>query len=225
MLGQLAALLRKDFLTASRRWHELASIALVSVVAGVAVAYLISGPRAAVVEEADAAAVIAAGQVVVYLIVAVSAGYLAVLREAEKGTLEGLRASPAQPEAVFVSKLVYIYVVLLALSLTYAASAAFFSGAPGTLTPGYAAAVAATGLYFAVASALTSFMIVYSESRSLLSVVVLSGLVVPYLQEADGVLAEAAQTGTAPEEVVAALGAALAFAVLAVLLSRPLSEI
>lgn len=225
VVEQLAALLRKDFLETSRRWHELAALLVVSVVIGVAVAYIVSGPSSPLASGLDAGIVVAAGHVVVFFIVALAAGFLAVLREAEKGTLDGIRASPVAPEAVFVSKLVYTYVLVALLSLSYAAAVAFFGSFSGAVSPLYLAATLSMSLYFAAASALTSFMIVYSESRSLLAMVVLAGLLLPYLQGAARTLARAAVGAAVEARVAEGLAAAAAFAAIATLLSRPLAEI
>ncbi len=223
-LRQFRALLYKDFLVLGRRWYELPSLALVSMTIGVGVSYVVSGPRALVTGYSGTAAAIVAGQLVVYFIVAVSAGFLAILREAEKGTLDALRSYPLNPETLFMSKLVYTFILISLLAFTYTASTAFFSGNPELLSLHYAAATLAVGLYFAAASALTSFMVVYVEARSLLAAVVLTGLVVPYLGSAVDALVSSL-TSPSIGVLVENLTAGLAFAVLATLLSRPLSEI
>jgi len=218
------ALLRKDLLTTSRRWHELASLIIISVVIGLAVAYMVSGPLAPLAEPVDASVVLASGQIIVYFIVSIAAGFIAVLREAEKGTLDGLRASPLSPEALFIAKLVYIYVLIVVLSFSYSLAAVFFSGY-SIINTRYVVLSLSVSLYFAAASSLTSFMIIYSEARSLLSMVVLSGLLVPFLQGADRALAAAAAGTSTSGQAAQILGAALAFAVIATILAKPLSEI
>ncbi len=224
-MEQLAALLRKDLLTTSRRWHELASLIIISVVIGLAVAYMVSGPLAPLAEPIDASVVLAAGQIIVYFIVSIAAGFIAVLREAEKGTLDGLRASPLSPEALFIAKLIYIYILIVVLSFSYSLAAVFFSGYSTIINTGYVVLSLSVSLYFAAASALTSFMIIYSEARSLLSMVVLSGLLVPFLQGADRALAAAAAGTSTSGQAAQILGASLAFAVIATILAKPLSEI
>ncbi|BEP17200.1 hypothetical protein PYJP_05520 [Pyrofollis japonicus] len=223
--SQTIALLRKDLLTTSRRWHELASLAIVSSLIGLVVAYIVSGPLALLASQLDAPLVIVAGEVATLFIVAIAAGFIAVVREAEKGTLDGLRASPVAPESLFLAKLVYIYIVVVVLLLFYIGAAVFFSSITIILNPMFLAASLVVGLYFAAAAALTSFMIVYSEARSLLSMIVLAGLLVPFAQSADRVLAKTATGIAGPGEVLQALGMTLAFIVIATLLSRPLSEI
>jgi len=224
-LEQLAALLRKDLLSTSRRWHELASLLIISVIIGLAVAYMVSGPLAPIAEPLDASVVVATGQILVYFIVSMASGFLAVLREAEKGTLDGLRASPLSPETLFIAKLVYIYILVLILSITYTLAATFFSGYVEILNTQYLELSLATSLYFAAAAALTSFMIIYAEAKSLLSMVVLAGLLVPFLQGADRALAAAAEGTAAATQAAQLLGASLAFALIATLLAKPLSEI
>ena len=224
-MEQLVALLRKDVLIISRRWHELASLIIISIVIGIGVAYMISGPLAPLAERLDASVVVATGQIIVYFIVSIATGFIAVLREAEKGTLDGLRASPLSPEILFVAKLIYIYIIIVILSFAYSLATIFFSGYTSIFNTSYVVLSLSISLYFASATALTSFMIIYSEARSLLSMVVLSGLLAPFLQEADRTLAAAAAGTATGGQAAQILGAALAFAVIATILSKPLSEI
>jgi len=224
-LEQLVAILRKDLLTISRKWHEVAALAVISVVMGLAVAYMVSGPLAPLAEPIDASVVLASSQIIVYFIVSIAAGFIAVLREAEKGTLDGLRASPVSPESLFLAKLLYIYLLIIVLSFAFIFSTIFFSGYSAVLSWDYAALSLAVSLYFASASALTSFMIIYSEARSLLSMVVLSGLLVPFLQGAGRALAAAASGVATGGQVAQILGASLGFAAIATVLARPLAEI
>ena len=220
-----AALLRKDLLSTMRRWQEPAALLVVAGVAAIAASYMVTGPSAPIVEYEDAAAVLAAGQILTMLIVSLAAGFLAVLREAEKGTLDGLRASAIPPEELFLAKLAYIYTLVAGLSLAYSLACAFLASWSQLLAPTYIAAVLAVSLYFSAASALTSFMIVYSESRSLLSIVVLAGLLTPFLQQAVQPLGYAAAGLSTPGDIAVLAGIAVAFTVIATLLSKPLAEI
>ncbi|ABM81332.1 hypothetical protein [Hyperthermus butylicus] len=220
-----AALLRKDLLSTMRRWQEPAALLIVAGVAGLASSYMVSGPAAPIAEYEDAAAVLAAGQILTMLIVSLAAGFLAVLREAEKGTLDGLRASAIPPEELFLAKLAYIYMLVASLSLAYALSTAFLASWSQLVSPAYIAMVMVVSLYFSAAAALTSFMIVYSESRSLLSIVVLAGLLTPYLQQAVQPLGYAAAGLATLGDTALLAGVAVAFTVIATLLSKPLAEI
>jgi heme exporter protein B len=207
-----------------RRLQDLLALTVVAVVASIASSYMVSGPAAPLVEYEDAAIVLATGQVLTMYLVALAAGFIAVVREAERGTLEGLRSSPVHPEAVFLAKTLYIAALVLGLSLVYASATTFFSNW-NLLTPLYLAHVAVVALFLSAASALTSFMIVYSESRSLLAVTVLAGLVIPYLQQALHPLGYAAAGVADAGSLVELSAAAAAFTAVATVLSKPLAEI
>ncbi len=220
----LAALLAKDLLATARRPQDALALLVVAAVAAVAASYMVSGPAAPLAEYEDAAVVLALGHVLTMYLVAVAAGFLAVVREAERGTLDGLRSSPAAPEEVFLAKTLYILGLVLATSLAYAGLASFLSGW-SLLTPDYLALAAAASLYISSASALTAFMIVYSESRSLLAVVVLGALLAPFLQHSLHPLGYAAAGAADHASLLRLAGASAAFTAVATALSRPLAEV
>jgi len=224
-LAAFLALLSKDFRVLARRPHEVLSLAIATAVMGLAIAYIVSSPVGLAASNTAVALALASGQLISLFISAVAAGFLAVLREAEKGTLDGIRSTPVLPEAVYLAKLVYTFTLTLTIALSYTLAAALLATYSHLLSPSYLAALLATSLYFAAASALTSFMIVYSEARSLLSMVVLAGLLTPFVQNAGKTLAEAATATPPPGQLVQLTLLAASFTAIATLLSKPLAEI
>lgn len=218
-------LLAKDVKLLGRRVSEVLSLVIVTSVVGVAVAYLVSAPVTIPLSGDAASVVMAAGQLVSMFIAAVAAGFLAVLREAEKGTLDGIRSTPVPPEAVYLSKMLYIYALTVLISVPYTVTASAFSSSWSMMSIPYLVVLLIVALYFSAAAALTAFMIVYSEARSLLSMVVLAGLLTPFLQDAGRVLAYTAVSHTLTADTLNILAAALAFTAIATLASKPLAEI
>jgi ABC-type transport system involved in cytochrome c biogenesis permease component len=225
VLAAFLALLLKDFKLLSRRPHEVLSLSIATAVIGLAVAYIVSSPVGLAASNTAVALTLAAGQLVSLFISAIAAGFLAVLREAEKGTLDGIRSTPVPPEAVYLAKLVYTFTLTLIIALSYTLTAGLLATYSKLFTGQYIAAVLVASLYFAAASALTSFMIVYSEARSLLAMVVLAGLLTPFVQNAGRTLAEAAIAPTPSGQLAQLAAVAASFAAIATLLSRPLAEI
>ena len=223
-LRALRLLVRKELVTLGRRVHETLSLLVVVAVVAVAVSYMVSGPAAPLRSPEDAGLTIAAGLLVTLFLTSYSAGFLLVIREAEKGTLDGLRAAPVAPEIVYAAKTLASYAVVLGLATVYTLLTAFLSSWYAMLNPYYAAYTVFLALFFSSATTLTSIMVSFSEeSRSLLAVVVLAGVAVPYMTSYSLPLAFTVQG--AAVDLAGIASSTLGFTILSALQSRPLTEI
>ncbi len=218
-------LVKKDIVIMARRWQELAALTILGVSTSIPVAYLISGPQALLFEDADAYTVIATGQLLEMFIIGILAGFIAIVREAEKHTLDGLRLSAIPSEIVFIAKLVFIEILMLILSITYIFVTAVLSNMWQIININYLATVVASTVYFSAASALTAFIIIYVESRGLFAAVVLAGFIIPFMQQSGPYLVEASMGLYAITGIVGIVGSGVVFSVLATYLAKFLSEI
>ncbi len=222
-LEQYTALLVKDFKQLARRPHDMLALLTVSFTFSVIASYIVSAPGTPIHEYEDAALILALGQLAVLLTAGFTTGFLFVIREAEKGTLDGLRTAPLSAETIFLAKTSFILLVALGVSLAYTLLAAVFSAWYELLTPGYLALSVAVGLGVASISSLTGLMVSYSsESRNVLGVVVMASLATPFLSVVAPPLSLAAQ-GVEPE-LLPYIAAALGILVLSTILSKPLVE-
>lgn len=212
-LARIAALIHKDLLLDARRLSEAGSMLVFVAAASVLASYAVRGsvsPRAGV-----------EGLLIVMVFLAVYTALSSFIREAERGTLDALRVSPATPEEVFTAKLVYSLILLYGSSLAYSLLYAFFSGDASLLAPPALLVTLLVALYMAAASSLSSAILVYSEARSFLLPVTITVLILPYLQAAAPALNDAVLGAGVAEGGFAMLSiAAAGFAALTVWLSR-----
>jgi heme exporter protein B len=209
---------------ASRRLPELGAVIVLVGITSVPASFMVSGPRSPVTDPLRSSAVLALGHIFTMYIASLLLGYMSVLREAEKGTLDGIRTSPVQPEVLFAAKLTYMYSVLLVFSLTYTLVTALLSGLYTLLRAEYIAAQLVVAALFSTASALSSYIAIYSEAKSMLSGIVLAALVLPAMQQSSISLAEAAMGLDVAGNLLGLSGVALAFAAVAISLSRALLQ-
>lgn len=174
----LFELIRKDVLEEARRPHEL--IALIALVATLSIptSYLISGPGS--VQPQDAPALVVIAQQASAVLVASLLGFLVVIREAERGTINALKLAPIEPETLVTSKIIVIFIFLLVLNLVFIFLTSFFSSMNFT-TINYLLYIASLSLYLASVGALASFMIIYTDVGTLLASVSIGALSIPYL--------------------------------------------
>ncbi len=174
----LFELIRKDVLEEARRPHEL--VALIALVATLSIptSYLISGPGS--VQPQDAPALVVIAQQASAVLVASLLGFLVVIREAERGTINALKLAPIEPETLITSKIVVIFVFLLILNLVFVLLTSFFSSMD-FVTPNYLLYIVSLSLYLASVGALASFMIIYTDVGTLLASVSIGALSIPYL--------------------------------------------
>ena len=174
----LFELIRKDVLEEARRPHEL--IALIALVATLSIptSYLISGPGS--VQPQDAPALVVIAQQASAVLVASLLGFLVVIREAERGTINALKLAPIEPETLVTSKIIVIFIFLLVLNLVFIFLTSFFSSMNFT-TINSLLYIASLSLYLASVGALASFMIIYTDVGTLLASVSIGALSIPYL--------------------------------------------
>ncbi len=215
----LVAIIRKDILMDFRRRLEPLLVLVFSFAAGVLTAYTTR------VSPLDPGLVFAAGTLLVAVFIAVFASLSSFVREAERGTLDGLRVSPIPPEVIYIAKMVYSYVLIAVQSLVYLASAAYFSQAIDMLNLNVLLIVLVFSLYLASLSSFVSALLVYSEARAVLMPITILVLVLPYAQNASRILAEAA-LGIEPgiSEALMLAGVAVAFTAIVLWLSRFILE-
>ncbi len=217
-LDAVAAMVWKDFMLDARRKVEASSVVVFSAASGVLVAYILGG----VAGVSPAAVAVAASLVMVFL--AVFGSLSSFVREADRGTLEGLRVSPVGPEAIYLAKLVYSYALIASATLVYLAVTAVFANLWELLSPASLAASLSAGLYLAAVSSLTSAILVFSEARGILMPVMVLVLSLPYIQLAAPVLTQV-YSGAGSAFSAAVLGlASAAFIAVALWLSRFILE-
>jgi ABC-type transport system involved in cytochrome c biogenesis permease component len=181
-LRSIVALVAKDFTVDMRRRIESGSTLIFAVAAGVLVAYLMGG----VAGITPAAMAVSVSLVLLFL--AVYGSLAGFVREAEKGTLDGLRLAPIGPEALYVAKLIYSYILLAVNAVAYSFTVALFGGAWEAVSPYALAATLLASLYLASLSSFTSAILVFSEARGVLMPVMILVLSLPYIQLAGPIL-------------------------------------
>lgn len=218
VFSSIAAMVLKDIRVDMRRRVEASSVAVFAVASGVLVSYIMGG----VAGVSPSAASVAASLVMVFL--AVFGSLSSFVREADRGTLDGLRVAPVGPEAVYLAKLAYSYGVIASASLIYLGVVALFGGLPEAVSPASLAATLASCLYMSAASSLTSAILVFSEARGVLMPVMVLVFVLPFVQLAAPVLAAAYSGSPAPGGPLVLVLASAGFISVATWLSRFILE-
>ncbi len=212
-LSRLLALIWKDFVLDARRFSEAGSMLIFVAAASVLAGYA--------VREASSVQASVASVLVVMVFLAVYTALSSFIREAERGTLDGLRVAPLAPEELFTAKLLYSAALLVSTSLVYTLLYSFFSGDASLLAPHVAALIAAQAVYMSAASSLASAILVYSEARAFLLPVTITVLILPYLQATTPLMLDAAKGAViAAADLARVTLMALGFAALTVILSR-----
>ncbi len=218
VLHAVAAMVAKDVRVDMRRRVEASSVAVFAVAAGVLSSYIMGG----VAGISPAAASVSASLVMVFL--AVFGSLAGFVREADRGTLDGLRLAPVGPEAVYLAKLAYTYALIAVSTLIYLAVVAIFGGLGEALSPASLAATLASCLYMAAASSLTSAILVFSEARGVLMPVMVMVLVLPFIQLAAPVMVAAYSGAGSAAGSLALVLASTGFISVATWLSRYILE-
>ncbi|AEM39699.1 ABC-2 type transporter [Pyrolobus fumarii 1A] len=212
-LGRIAALIWKDLVLDARRLSEAGSMLIFVAAASVLTSY--------VVREGGTAQASVVGLLAVMLFLAVYTALSSFIREAERGTLDGLRVSPALPEELYTAKLLYSFMLLAGTSIAYSLLYAFFSQDYSLLRLETLQLTLAVSLYTASASSLASSILVYSEARAFLLPVTIVVLVLPFLQGVTPLVLDAARGVTvSTSSVIGMAVSALGFTMLTVWLSR-----
>ena len=214
-LSKIAAIVVKDIRVDMRRRVEAGSMVVFSVASAVLASYVMGG----VAGVSPSSLALAVSLVLLFLTVYTSlAGFV---REAEKGTFDGLRAAPVGPETLFIAKVIYGFSLLLASSLIFALVLAVFSGSAIVLSLRSLLSLTFSSLYLASVSSFTSAILVFSEARGTLMPVMVLVLSLPYIQISVPVLVSVYSMAHVSFGKIASLGlSALGFSTLATWLSR-----
>ncbi|OWJ54006.1 hypothetical protein Pdsh_09025 [Pyrodictium delaneyi] len=215
----IAAIVRRDILLDLRRRVEAGSMLVFSLAAGVLTAYVMKG-----VAGVNAAAA-SVSLVLVLIFLAVFGSLSSFVREADRGTLDGLRLAPVGAEVIFLAKFVYSFAVITMQALVFIMSLGFFAQIGVMFSPVVLMLIIVSSMYLAAVSSFTSAILVFSEARAVLMPVMVLVLVLPYVQSAAPSIVAALLGGNIGVlEVVWLVLAALAFTGVTVWLSRYILE-
>ncbi|HIQ23539.1 MAG TPA: hypothetical protein EYH50_00640 [Pyrodictium delaneyi] len=218
-VGAVAAIVRRDVLLDLRRRVEAGSMLVFSLAAGVLSAYVLRG--AAGVNTAAASVAL----VLVLVFLAVFGSLSSFVREADRGTLDGLRLAPIGAEIVFVAKFVYSFIVVSVQTLVFLLAMGFFAQMGSVVSPIVFLLALVSSMYLAAISSFTSAILVFSEARAVLMPVMVLVLVLPYVQSAaPSIVAALAGGAVNVMEVVWLALVALTFVGITVWLSRYILE-
>ena len=209
----------KDVTLDLRRRVEAVSVLVFAVAAGVLVGYV-----AGIAGVSPAAA--SAAELLVLLFLAVFGVLSSFVREADRGTLDGLRSAPVPPEALYLAKMLYTFLLMAVNLLAYSVSVALFGGVWEALSPAVLGAALASALHFSAVSSLASAILVFSEARGVLMPVMVLVLALPFVQLAAPVLAGGyAGAGVGAGALLRLSAAAVAFSAVGAWLSRYVLEV
>ncbi len=159
--SSVIAILKKNLMIDVRRAVELLAAAVFSLAAAVAAAF-------ASTYSADGFATGVACLMLIEVFIAVYSATTSFVREEEKGTLDGLKAAPIDPAALFLAELLHCYFTIIALTGVAAVLLYALSNAAGLLSLPVILVLALLGVHLAAAAALSSAIAVYVEARGIL---------------------------------------------------------
>ncbi len=215
----LYMLVWKDFLLDYRNPLNLTVLGVFSLAAGVAVGLVYRSSLW------PAPSLISAALPLGMVFLAIYTVHASFLREADAGTLDGLRLTPLDPGLLMVSKALYSTLLILASSLLLTLSALFFSGVPQVYLGGLVAWLGASSLFLGAVASLASSMLVYSGARGSLAPALLLVFFAPFINTAAPSLVDVlAGHSPSPGSFLGLLGLGLGFLALGVGLSRFLVE-
>lgn len=209
MPSRLAALVRKDLETEARRKTSLWVQAGFTLAASVLVASAASGAQSP--EETAAA-----GMILVSLFLSLYASLSSFLKEAYRGTLDGLRAAPVERWLVASAKLVVSFILILAELLLFSLVLAAFSPVRPAW-PALLSWIGGTSLFLASVASFVSAGMAFAEESSGPLAMILLVLSIPYLRSAHAPLS-LSLGGTYPEpgSLAALWGMAAVFGLLVI---------
>jgi heme exporter protein B len=170
----------KDYLVDTRSRSMLGFQALFALSSSVFTGYYAS-------RSVEPLVALGSGMVVVPVFLAIFSAYASMVREVEKGTIDGLRLLPVGPGVVVAAKLLYIYAVTLVQAEVYLFFSVFFSGYSPPLA-WVEAWLALFTLYMAAAAGFSSAIVAYTGGRALALAVLVVVLTLPMAQVAVPVL-------------------------------------
>ncbi|MEM0340103.1 MAG: ABC transporter permease [Acidilobaceae archaeon] len=179
MVYKVFVLLWKDLLIESRRPLEFVSAIVFAISAASFSGYVAS--RYAI-DDYTLQAIIGSSLILIQLFLAVFTAIMGFVREADRGTLYGLKALPIGSETMFFSKLLFTLILLETFSFIALTSSTFFSGAGLNIFLSMFFIIAVSAIYFSAVAAFSSALAVYIEARSLLIPTIVLALSAPYAQ-------------------------------------------
>ncbi|MCE4612461.1 MAG: ABC transporter permease [Desulfurococcales archaeon] len=213
IVSSLWLLVWKDYLVDVRSKSVLAFQALFALSSSIFTGYYAS-------RSVEPLVALGSGIVVVPLFLAVFSAYASMVREAERGTIEGLRLLPVGPEVVVLAKLLYIYALTMLQAEVYFLFSVLFSGySPPMLW--VEAWLAMFVLYISAAAGFSSAIVAYTGGRALALAVLVIVLTLPMAQVAVPVLSFVMAGGLlSPAQAYAMMIMPLAFITIFLILAR-----
>lgn len=210
---QLWLIVWKDYLVDARSKSMLAFQALFALSSSIFTGYYAS-------RSVEPLVALGSGMIIVPLFLAIFSAYSSMVREAERGTIEGLRLLPVGPGLVVSAKLLYIYAMTMLHSEIYLLFSTVFSGysPPLAWTEAWLAMFA---LYIAAASGFSSAIVAYTGGRALALAVLVIVLTLPMAQVAVPILSFVMAGGLLyPAQAYAMMVMPLAFITIFLILAR-----
>ncbi len=131
---------------------------------------------------------IAIGLILVSLFHGLFTGYTVFLKEAYRGTLDGLRMAPVERWLIVVSKLVLATTTILVQLLVFAVAATLFTPGVSVEWASLLSWVGATSLFIGAASSFVSASMAFAEEKSGPLAMIILVLSIPYLRSASAPL-------------------------------------
>lgn len=179
ILETILVLLWKDFTVEARRALELVTTLLFSLI----VASFVGFSVAKFSPDRFMGLVIGGtGIVLTQVFIAIFVAIMSFVREADRGTLTGLKLAPVTPVTLYVSKLIFTLILVEVFTVIAYGALIYFGGY--TLEPmrGSLAILLASGLYLSVVSAFTSALSIHLEAKLALIPTLVLALGAPLMQ-------------------------------------------
>lgn len=179
ILETILVLLWKDFTVEARRALELVTTLLFSLI----VASFVGFSVAKFSPDRFVGLVIGGtGIVLTQAFIAIFVAIMSFVREADRGTLTGLKLAPVTPVTLYVSKLIFTLILVEVFTVIAYGALIYFGGY--TLEPmrGSLAILLASGLYLSVVSAFTSALSIHLEAKLALIPTLVLALSAPLMQ-------------------------------------------
>ena len=179
ILETILVLLWKDFTVEARRALELVTTLLFSLIVASFVGFSVSkfSPDRFV-----GLVIGGTGIVLTQAFIAIFVAIMSFVREADRGTLTGLKLAPVTPVTLYVSKLIFTLILVEVFTVIAYGALIYFGGY--TLEPmrGSLAILLASGLYLSVVSAFTSALSIHLEAKLALIPILVLALSAPLMQ-------------------------------------------
>jgi heme exporter protein B len=162
ILETILVLLWKDFTVEARRALELVTTLLFSLIVASFVGFSVSKFSP---DRFMGLVIGGTGIVLTQAFIAIFVAIMSFVREADRGTLTGLKLAPVTPVTLYVSKLIFTLILVEVFTVIAYGALIYFGGY--TLEPmrGSLAILLASGLYLSVVSAFTSALSIHLEAK------------------------------------------------------------